>query len=157
MEIDKVLVPVIIIFSVVTISCTLSLLSIHKYYKLTYLALKNETYQFYEKRGNLYYFRKVLINEKLSLYFGDDDMIFDMDDGSIKLINNEYIHNALFSYFDPYTFYWKIKLWNWFKQKKRTLLFNKHYILVDSHIKSIGIGKESAKKTFIKKQIKPLI
>jgi len=105
------------IFLGILILCSiLTLGKNYTHYRSTYDALLRGDYVYNEhlsKYGDIVYFRKPGDNS-----FNDDEILL-FSNGSIKLLGKSaYIHNASFSYMDPYTVYWKIKIGNLIKQKK---------------------------------------
>jgi hypothetical protein len=89
-------------------------------YKLTYDAILGGDYVYNEylsKGSNIIYFRRPGDNS-----FNDDEILFfENGDGSIKLLGkSKYIHNASFTYLDPYTLYWKKKIKNAMKEKQNS-------------------------------------
>ncbi len=79
-------------------------------YKLTYDSLLRGDYVYNEylsKNSDIIYFRKPGDDS-----FNDDEILFfGNGDGSIKLLGkSKYIHEAAFTYLDPYTIYWKRKI-----------------------------------------------
>ena len=90
--------------------CTfLTLRMNYKYYKATADALTKGTYVYNEyssKYADIVYYRKPGDN---SLFTKDEILFF--ENGSIKLLGKSaYIHEAAFTYFDPYTNYWRRKI-----------------------------------------------
>jgi hypothetical protein len=91
-------------------------------YKLTYDAILGGDYiynEYLSKGSNIIYFRRPGDNS-----FNDDEILFfENGDGSIKLLGkSKYIHNASFTYLDPYTLYWKKKIKNAMKEKQNSNL-----------------------------------
>jgi len=89
-------------------------------YKLTYDAILGGDYiynEYLSKGSNIIYFRRPGDNS-----FNDDEILFfENGDGSIKLLGkSKYIHNASFTYLDPYTLYWKKKIKNAMKEKQNS-------------------------------------
>jgi len=93
----------------------------YKYYKSTADALSEGTYVYNEycsKYADIVYYRKPGDDSLIS----KDEILF-FESGSIKLLGKSaYIHEAAFSYFDPYTNYWRRKILKIFKEleAKRT-------------------------------------
>jgi len=44
------------------------------------------------------------------------NIVWFVKEGDFKLKTNKYIHNAWFTYFDPYTLYWFLKYKKWMKK-----------------------------------------
>jgi hypothetical protein len=89
-------------------------------YKLTYDAILGGDYiynEYLSKGSNIIYFRRPGDNS-----FNDDEILFfENGDGSIKLLGkSKYIHNASFTYLDPYTLHWKKKIKNAMKEKQNS-------------------------------------
>jgi len=100
------------------LSTFLTLRKNYSSYKLTYDALLNGDYVYNEylsKGSDIIYFRKPGDDK-----FNDDEIIFfENGNGSIKLLGkNKYIHDASFTYLDPYTLYWKKKIRKIMNQKQ---------------------------------------
>lgn len=79
-------------------------------YKLTYDSILRGDYvynEYFSKNSHIIYFRKPGDDS-----FNDDEILFfDNGNGSIKLLGkSKYIHDAVFTYGDPYTIYWKRKI-----------------------------------------------
>lgn len=89
-------------------------------YKLTYNALLSGDYVYNEylsKHSDIIYFRKPGDNSLSN--FNDEILFFEKGEGSIKLLGRDkYIHNALFTYFELYTLYWKKKIIKTMKEKQ---------------------------------------
>lgn len=67
--------------------------------------------EYLSKYSDIVYYRK---HDADSL-FSDDEILF-FKNGTIKLLGkNSYIHDALFTYFDPYTMYWRNRIFRIFK------------------------------------------
>ena len=94
----------------------------YKYYKLTYLAIKNKDYILSSNDESFITFKpkdKVMATTGKfgfnHLQFDDDEILYFKEGGSIKLIN-DYIHTRTVL-FDPYTQYW-------YKKIKKEILLN---------------------------------
>lgn len=84
----------LIFFVMVVVSTTIDLPN-HKYYRMTFKILEEETFRFKFSLGDYI---------QLESLEGDDIILF--EDNSVKLINDEYIHNYFFMYFNPYGYYY---------------------------------------------------
>lgn len=71
-----------------------------KHYRVEYSKLPHYSFR---RMGN-----QVWTNE-------ESRFVYFLDDGGIRL-TNVYIHNAIFTYFDPYSFYWLIKFNRYMKK-----------------------------------------
>jgi len=87
----------------------------YKYYKETYLAIKNKDYILSSNNESFITFRP---KDKIDLpiWHFDKEILYFKSDETIKLTNG-YIHNDFMPFFDPYTFYWHKKI-------KKEMLFN---------------------------------
>lgn len=45
-----------------------------------------------------------------------NEFIWFMEDNSFKLCSGIYLHNAAYTYFDPYSLYWLLKYRKWVKK-----------------------------------------
>jgi hypothetical protein len=90
----------------------------YKYYKPTYLAIKNKQYLLYRNDEDFITFRP---KDKMDIpiwQFTDDEILYFKDNETIKLksyIQNGrqgYIHKDFMPFFDPYTVYWHKKIKN---------------------------------------------
>jgi hypothetical protein len=88
----------------------------YKYYKLTYLALKNKDYILSSNDESFITFKpkdKVMASTGKFGFnqwqFDDDEILYFKQGGDIKLIK-EYIHTRSGPFFDPYTQYWHKKI-----------------------------------------------
>jgi len=95
----------------------------YKYYKPTYLAIKNKQYLLYRNDEDFITFRpkdKVIATTGKFGFnqwqFDDDEILYFKQGGDIKLIK-EYIHTRSGPFFDPYTMYWHKKI-------KKEILYN---------------------------------
>lgn len=94
----------------------------YKYYKLTYLALKNKEYILASNDESFITFKpkdKVMATGKFGFnqwQFDDDEILYFKQGGDIKLIK-DYIHTRSGPFFDPYTMYWHKKI-------KKEILYN---------------------------------
>ena len=95
----------------------------YKYYKLTYLALKNKEYILSTNDESFITFKpkdKVMATTGKFGFnqwqFDDDEILYFKQGGDIKLIK-EYIHTRSAPFFDPYTQYW-------YKKIKKEILLN---------------------------------
>jgi hypothetical protein len=111
------------------VATALTLKENYKYYKPTYLALKNKEYLLDDSGSDSFLtFRPAAKVKNMnqmrasghiiwSLLLDDkDEIIYFKSDESIKLINKHYIHKNFMSYCDLYTLYWHKKI------KKQILL-----------------------------------
>ena len=103
----------------------------YKYYKLTYLALKNKEYILSSNDESFITFKpkdKVMPSTGKFGFnqwqFDDDEILYFKQGGDIKLINSnynlyyvDYIHTKSAPFFDPYTQYW-------YKKIKKEILLN---------------------------------
>lgn len=87
----------------------------YKYYKQTYLAIKDKEYLFYSKEGDIRFRHKEDIDDTFNrgLYFTKEIILY--DDGTIKLLDGVYLHKSVG--FDPYSLYWFYKI-------KKEMMFN---------------------------------
>ena len=90
----------------------------YKYYKLTYLALKNKEYILSSNDESIITFKpkdKVIATTGKFGFnqwqFDDDEILYFKGDETIRLTNG-YIHKNLMPFFDPYTQYWHKKIKN---------------------------------------------
>lgn len=88
----------------------------YKYYKLTYLALKNKEYILASNDESFITFKpkdKVIATTGKFGFnqwqFDDDEILYFKQGGDIKLIK-DYIHTRSAPFFDPYTIYWRRKI-----------------------------------------------
>ena len=95
----------------------------YKYYKLTYLALKNKEYILSSNDESFITFKpkdKVIANTGKFGFnqwqFDDDEILYFKQGGDIKLLK-DYIHTRSGPFFDPYTMYWHKKI-------KKEILYN---------------------------------
>lgn len=94
----------------------------YKYYKLTYLALKNKEYILSSNDESFITFKpkdKVMATGKFGFnqwQFDDDEILYFKGDETIRLTNG-YIHTRSGPFFDPYTTYWHKKI-------KKEILYN---------------------------------
>lgn len=96
----------------------------YKYYKLTYLALKNKEYILSSNDESFITFKpkdKVIANTgKFGFnqwqFDDDDEILYFKQGGDIKLLK-DYIHTRSGLFFDPYTMYWHKKI-------KKEILYN---------------------------------
>ena len=95
----------------------------YKYYKLTYLALKNKEYILSSNDESIITFKpkdKVIATTGKFGFnqwqFDDDEILYFKKGGDIKLIK-DYIHTRSGPFFDPYTTYWHKKI-------KKEILYN---------------------------------
>ena len=112
----------------------------YKYYKLTYLALKNKEYILSTNDESFIAFKpkdKVMATGKFGFNqwrFDDDEILYFKQGGSIKLIK-DYIHTRSGLFFDPYTLYW-------YKKIKKEILYNTRTIaeIREDKLKELGIS-----------------
>lgn len=96
----------------------LTLKDSYKYYKVSYLAIKNKTYIFKSKTDTYITFTKPKdINNK---YLVSDSIYFNIESECIKLIN-DYIHKGRIVIFDPYSLYWYYKIKNVMMENSKSL------------------------------------
>lgn len=95
----------------------------YKYYKLTYLALKNKEYILASNDESFITFKpKDKVIDTTGKFgfnqwqFDDDEILYFKQGGDIKLIK-DYIHTSSAPFFDPYTMYWHKKI-------KKEILYN---------------------------------
>jgi len=95
----------------------------YKYYKLTYLALKNKEYILSSNDESFITFKpkdKVMATTGKFGFnqwqFDDDEILYFKKGGDIKLIK-DYIHTRSGPFFDPYAMYWHKKI-------KKEILYN---------------------------------
>ena len=88
----------------------------YKYYKLTYLALKNKEYILASNDESFITFKpkdKVIATTGKFGFnqwqFDDDEILYFKQGGDIKLIK-DYIHTRSAPFFDHYTIYWRRKI-----------------------------------------------
>jgi len=86
-----------------TIVSTFILIGNYKYYHKIYNELPN--YEFFVLGEE---FRKLIYAKKTNF-------IWFVDDNSFCLEKEHYLHNALFTFLNPYACYWMIKYRKWFK------------------------------------------
>ena len=117
----SVLIAAVTVWILLWLCSFLTLRMNYKYYKPTADALSEGTYVYNEycsKYADIVYYRKPGDDSLIS----KDEILF-FESGSIKLLGKSaYIHEAAFSYFDPYTNYWRRKILKIFKEleAKRT-------------------------------------
>lgn len=113
----------------------------YKYYKLTYLALKNKEYILSSNNESFITFKpkdKVMASTGKFGFnqwqFDDDEILYFKQGGSIKLIK-DYIHTRSGLFFDPYTLYW-------YKKIKKEILYNTRTIaeIREDKLKELGIS-----------------
>jgi hypothetical protein len=116
----------VIIIGILWLSSFLTLREYYQFYKPTYDAIVNGSYV---RDRNLssdstIYFRRPDNTDP----FTDNEIIFFGDGkGSIKLLTGKrnisaYIHEASFTFFDPYTLYWRKKIIIAFEESKQKSL-----------------------------------
>lgn len=91
-------------------STFLTLMSEYKYYRKTYLAIKNKEYLLFSN-DETYITLRVEDHMKYNKWwiFDDKEILYFHGKGTIKLIKG-YIHNNEMLYFDLYTKYWYVKI-----------------------------------------------
>ena len=111
----SVLLIILIIFVTLVIvtllSATITLWHDFKYYKKTYDELPNMKFCWFNPKffgTQIYSFNPLMKNR--------DKFIWFVQTSDFHLEGTSYIHNALFTYFSPYTLYWFIKYKKWFKK-----------------------------------------
>ena len=92
----------------------------YKYYKLTYLALKNKEYLFFNENESFITFKPKDRMNVPTWQIDDSEVLYFKDKGDIKLIK-DYIHTRSGPFFDPYTMYWHKKI-------KKEILYNSRSI-----------------------------
>lgn len=105
------------LFIYILLSLPAVLINCQKYdsYEKTYDVLVNEKYVFKEKIGEYFVFRKTDDNSKSLL---GETILFDSRDKSVKLLSHRFLFNNIPTWFDPYTLYWRNKLWDWFESRQ---------------------------------------
>jgi len=81
----------------------------YKYYKLTYLALKNKQYLLFNDDESFITFKPKDKMDQSKWKIDDEEILYFKDNETIKLTNG-YIHKNFMPYFDPYTQYWYKKI-----------------------------------------------
>jgi hypothetical protein len=110
----KIIIPVILgVIGMFWFASFLTLRHRYKYYKETYLALKNKEYLYYNQDNTFITFRP---KDRMNGPGFFEEILFFKSDETIKLTNG-YIHNDFVPFFDPYTQYWHWKI-------KKEMLFN---------------------------------
>jgi hypothetical protein len=110
----------------------------YKYYKKTYLDIKNKQYLL-SYNGNSFIILKpkdkVMCSTGFNQWLDDDEIIYFKDNQSIKLANNVYIHRDIIS-IDPYTYYWYRKI-------KKEILLNTRSIaqIREDKLKQLNIKR----------------
>ena len=81
----------------------------YKYYKLTYKAIKNKEYLFFNENESFITFKPKDRMNVPTWQIDDSEVLYFKDKGDIKLIK-DYIHTRSAPFFDPYTIYWHKKI-----------------------------------------------
>lgn len=83
----------------------------YKYYKLTYLALKNKQYLLFNNDETFITFKPKHKMDQPTWQFDDEEILYFKGNETIRLTNG-YIHKSFMPFFDPYTQYWHKKIKN---------------------------------------------
>lgn len=89
----------------------LTLRSKYKYYKLTYLAIKNKQYLLFNNDESFITFKPKDKMDQPTWKIDDEEILYFKGNETIKLTNG-YIHKNFMPFFDPYTQYWYKKIKN---------------------------------------------
>ena len=111
---------IIVGFTLAWLPSFLTLRPNYKYYKLTYLALKNKEYLFFNENESFITFKPKDRMNVPTWQIDDSEVLYFKDKGDIKLIK-DYIHTRSGPFFDPYTMYWHKKI-------KKEILYNSRSI-----------------------------
>ena len=119
-----------LVYLVLTVISILSSFDSYKYYKKTYNLIKNKEYILYSKDSKNRY---ITFTEKGEETYYLNNITYDKDDKSIKIIGDEYIFFDFFILFDLYTLYWYNKI-------KKEIIFNSMSIAEKRNYKLKEIG-----------------
>jgi hypothetical protein len=116
----------VIIIGILWLSAFLTLREYYQFYKPTYDAIVNSSYVRDRNLSsdNTIYFRR---SDNTDPFTDDEIIFFDAGKGSIKLLTGKrsisaYIHEASFTFLDPYTLYWRKKIRIAFEESKQKSL-----------------------------------